>query len=118
MINRSSNNYSNHETLESSPLRPFLRNLPPHGGILGARDLTGDLVYDTDGEYVGQVVEIMVDTRIGYVAWAVIAVGGFLGIGRRRLAVSWSVVIPDARYRRCSLTVGQDQLMGVPRFSG
>jgi sporulation protein YlmC with PRC-barrel domain len=117
MVNRLSHDYSYHVIPEASPLRPFVRDLPANSGILGARDLTGDLVYDAAGEFVGQVVEIMVDTRIGYVAWAVIAVGGFFGIGRRRLAVPWSVVTPDARYKRCSLSIAQDQLMGVPRFS-
>ena len=116
MISR--NDYSYDVMLEASPLRPFVRNLPANSGILGARALTGDLVCDAEGEYVGQVVDVMVDTRIGHVVWAVIAVGGFLGIGRRRLAVPWSVVTPDARYKLCSLSIGQDQLMGMPPVFG
>ena len=40
----------------------------------------------------------------------------FLQIGRRRVAVLWNMVTPDAHYKRCSLSIGQDQLMGVPRF--
>jgi sporulation protein YlmC with PRC-barrel domain len=117
MVSRSSNDYSYDVMLEGSPLCPFVRNLPPNSGILGARALTGDLVCDAEGEYVGEVVDVIVDTRIGCVVWAVIAVGGFLGVGRRRLAVPWNVVTPDARYKLCSLSIGQDQLMGMPRFS-
>jgi hypothetical protein len=98
---------------QSAPSRSFVRDVRRNSGILGARDLTGDFVYDSADEYVGQIVQIMVDTRIGYVAWAVVAVGGFLGIGRRRLAVPWSMVTPDTRYKRCSLTVDQEELLGV-----
>jgi sporulation protein YlmC with PRC-barrel domain len=118
MMNRSgSYNSYDPSSNQSLPSRPFVRDVRPNSGILGARDLTGDSVYDAEGEYVGQMVQIMVDTRIGYVAWAVVAVGGFMGIGRRRLAIPWSMVTPDARYKRCSLTVDQDQLLGVSRFS-
>ena len=98
------------------PLRPFVRNLRPDSGIPGARDLTGGLVYDAAGDYADQIVAIKVDTRIGYVAWAVSAVGGFLRIDRRRVAVPWSMVMRDARYKRCSLSIGQDKLMVCPGF--
>jgi len=118
MIDRSTSHRSYDSSFDqSAPSRSFVRDVRPNSGILGARDLTGDFVYAADGEYVGQIVQIMVDTRIGYVAWAVLAVGGFLGIGRRRLAIPWSMVTPDARYKRCSLTVDQEQLLGVSRFT-
>jgi sporulation protein YlmC with PRC-barrel domain len=118
MINRSRGYHSYDGSFnQDRSSRPLASDVRPNGAILGARDLTGDFVYDAQGEYVGQLVQIMVDTHIGYVAWAVLAVGGFLGIGRRRLAVPWSMVTPDARYKRCSLTVDQEQLFGISRFS-
>lgn len=94
----------------------FVRDLPRDSGILGSRELTGDLVYDAAGEYVGHIAAIMVDIRLGRVAWAVIAAGGFMGIGRRRHAVPWSVVTPDARYKRCTLSIDLMQFMGAPRL--
>ena len=100
----------------SWPALTFVRDLPRDCGILGARELTGDLVYDAAGEYVGHVVAIMVDTRVGNVAWAVIAAGGFMGIGRRRHAVPWSVITPDARYKRCTLSIDQAQIMDAPQL--
>lgn len=79
--------------------------------IPGWRGLTGDVVYDAAGEYVGHIEEIMVDTRIGYVAYAVIGVGGFLGIGKKRFAIPWSVVVPDPQAKRCALKIDHARLL-------
>lgn len=79
--------------------------------IPGWRGLTGDVVYDAAGEYVGHIEEIMVNTRIGYVAYAVIGVGGFLGIGKKRFAIPWSVVVPDPHTKRCALKIDHARLL-------
>lgn len=36
-----------------------------------------------------------------------------MGVGRRRLAVPWSALTPDANYRRCVVDVTQMQLTAV-----
>lgn len=117
MLNKSSWNYpvmpAPDESLAS---RLFMRILRPNANLLGARDLRGDAVYDSAGEYLGKIVEILVNVRVGCVAWAVVSVGGFLGIGRRRFAIPWNVISPDAQYKRCSLTIDQEQLMAPPRI--
>ena len=95
--------------------RLFGRDLRPSTVLPGSRGLTGDIVYDAAGDYVGQIEEIMVDTRIGYVAYAVISVGGFLGMGKRRIAIPWSVVIPDPHAKRCALKIDHEGLLGAPR---
>lgn len=116
MPNRLSWNYPVIGTPEASlASRLFLRILRPNASLLGARDLRGDAVYDSAGQYLGRVVEILVNVRIGCVAWAVVAAGGFLGIGRRRFAIPWNVISPDARHKRCSLTIDQEQLMAPVR---
>ena len=117
MLNKSSWNYPVMLAPESSlASRLFMRNLRPSASLLGARDLQGDAVYDSAGEYLGRIVEILVNVRVGCVAWAVVSAGGFLGIGRRRFAIPWSVISPDAQYKRCSLTIDKEQLMAPPRI--
>lgn len=81
--------------------------------LVGARSLVGNRVYDARGNLVGKLEEIVIDTRTGCVRHAVLAVGGILGIGRRRLAVPWSALNPDADYRRCVVDVTRMQLTGV-----
>jgi len=81
--------------------------------LVGARSLAGNRVYDARGNLVGTLEEIVIDTRTGCVRHAVLAVGGILGIGRRRLAVPWSVLQPDAEYRRCTVDMTRMQLTAV-----
>jgi len=76
--------------------------------------LVDNSVYDARGNLVGKLEELVIDTRTGCVRHAVLAVGGILGIGRRRFAVPWSTLKPDANYCRCVVDVTQMQLTAVP----
>jgi hypothetical protein len=82
--------------------------------LLGTTSLIGDDVYDAAGTFLGEIEEIVLDVRTGCVRYAVLALGGFLGIGRKRVAVPWRALTPDADYRRCILDVALMQLTAVP----
>ena len=82
--------------------------------LLGTTSLIEDDVYDAAGKFLGKIEEILIDTRTGCVRYAVLALGGFLGIGRKRFAVPWSAFTPDADYRRCIVDVALMQLMALP----
>lgn len=69
--------------------------------LLGTTSLIRDDVYDAAGTFLGEIEELLIDARTGCVRYAVLAVGGFLGVGRKRFAVSWRAFSPDANYRRC-----------------
>jgi hypothetical protein len=43
----------------------------------------------------------------------IVAVGGFMGLGRRRLAVPWSALEPDAHYCRAVIDIAQMRLTAV-----
>src|SRR6185295_13347268 len=78
---------------------------------VGTTDLIEDEVYDTEGQFLGKIEEIVLDTRTGCVRHAVLALGGFLGIGRKRFAIPWSALTPDVDYRRCVANLAPMQLM-------
>ena len=88
-------------------------NAPRNSNLLGITSLVGNRIYTNEGKSLGKLEEIVIDTRTGCVRHAVLAVGGFLGIGQRRLAVPWSTLTPDMDYRRCVVNVTQMQLMAV-----
>jgi sporulation protein YlmC with PRC-barrel domain len=46
-------------------------------------------VIDTDGEVLGSISDLMLDLDRGRIAYAVVATGGFMGIGERLFAVPW-----------------------------
>ena len=82
--------------------------------LLGTTSLIEDDVYDADGTLLGEIEEILIDAHTGCVRYAVLALGGFLGIGRKRFAVPWSALTPDADYRRCIVDVTLMRLMALP----
>ena len=81
--------------------------------LLGVNSLVGNSVYDAEGNLVGKLEEIVIDTRTGCVRHAVLAIGGILGIGRKRVAIPWNALKPDANYRRCVVDVTQMRLTAV-----
>jgi hypothetical protein len=46
-------------------------------------------------ENVGSIREIMIDVPSGRVAYAVLSVGGFLGMGDRLFAIPWEALVVD-----------------------
>lgn len=83
---------------------------------VGATSLMEDDVYNAAGERLGEIEEIILDTRTGCVRYVVLALGGFLGIGRKRFAIPWSALTPDLNYQRCVLDVTLMKLMAVSVF--
>jgi sporulation protein YlmC with PRC-barrel domain len=82
--------------------------------LLGVRSLVANKLYDADGNFVGKLEEIVLDVRTGCVRHVIVAMGGVLGLGRRRFAVPWSALQPDAQYCRAVVDVAQMRLTAVP----
>ena len=81
--------------------------------LLGVRGVVANRLYDAEGNPVGRLEEIVLDIRTGCVRHVVVAVGGFMGFGRRRLAVPWSALTLDADYCRGVVDVAQMRLTAV-----
>jgi hypothetical protein len=82
--------------------------------LLGVKDLIATSVHDADGRSVGRIEDIVIDVRSGCIRHAVLVVGGVLGIGGTRLAVTWRALTPDANARRCIVDRTLMQLTAVP----
>ena len=52
-------------------------------------------VHDAGGEKLGTIENIMIDKPSGRVAYAVLAFGGILGMGKDRRALPWEVLEYD-----------------------
>src|SRR4051794_8889271 len=61
---------------------------PPGAAVL----LLGHAVKNTKGTVVGQIVNVIVDPG-GQPLAAVLDYGGFLGVGHRKIAVAWQVLL-------------------------
>jgi sporulation protein YlmC with PRC-barrel domain len=80
-----------------------------------AEKLIGMTVYDTNGDKVGQVKDILFNEQ-GQATGVVLSVGGVLGLGAKQVGLQWSEVDiqPDAEVAK--IQYNKDQLEAAPDF--
>ncbi|TFW32141.1 PRC-barrel domain-containing protein [Massilia horti] len=88
----------------------------PGPALMGADTLIGDDVVNGADENLGDIKEIMLDMATGQVAYAVLAFGGFLGMGEKLFAVPWQALHLDTVNKRFVLNIAQDRLKNAPGF--
>jgi len=89
----------------------------PGPSLMGADTLIGDSVVNGADENLGDIKEIMLDMHTGQVAYAVLAFGGFLGMGEKLFAVPWQAMHLDTGNKRFVLNVDKERLKTAPGFS-
>jgi sporulation protein YlmC with PRC-barrel domain len=84
-------------------------------GDVRAEKLIGMTVYDTNGDKVGQVKDILF-SEDGQATGVVLSVGGVLGLGAKQVGLQWSEVDiqPDAEVAK--VQYNKDQLEAAPDF--
>ena len=88
----------------------------PGPEIMAASTLTGDDVVNMAGEDLGDIDAIMLDVQRGRIAYAVLASGGFLGIGEKLFAIPWSALTLDADRKCFVLDISAERLKNAPGF--
>jgi sporulation protein YlmC with PRC-barrel domain len=88
----------------------------PGPQLMTAETLTGNKVVDASDEKLGDIEAIMLDVPSGRVAYAVLATGGFLGMGERLFAIPWSALQLDADNECFVLNINKDRLENAPGF--
>jgi len=88
----------------------------PGPSLMGADTLIGENVVNANEEDLGEIKEIMLDMQTGQVAYAVLAFGGFLGLGEKLFAVPWQALHLDTVNKRFVLGVEKDRLKSAPGF--
>ena len=92
---------------ESKPSPPQARSVST---------LLGNLVVDRDGREVGRIQELMVDPKNGHVTYAVMSLGGVLGVGEKLFAVPWVSLELDPEEDRFVMDVDRERLKDAPGF--
>jgi predicted outer membrane protein/sporulation protein YlmC with PRC-barrel domain len=80
-----------------------------------ADQLMGADVYDTQGNEMGEVDNVLV-SKDGEVKAVVIAWGGFLGLGERKAAVPMEDVTWDTGQERVVVDMSKDQIKQLPKY--
>lgn len=84
--------------------------------ILSANTLTGTDVRNPEGENLGHLKELMIDTDMGQISYAVLSFGGFLGLGDKLFALPWPAFQVDPENESLILDVDKETLESAPGF--
>ena len=87
------------------------------GSLIAASKVNGTTVYNSQGESLGSIYDVMIDKRSGEVAYAVMSFGGFLGMGEDYHPLPWSMLTYDTEQGGYVVNLDKDSLEGAPRFS-
>jgi sporulation protein YlmC with PRC-barrel domain len=86
----------------------------PH--VLSASTIIGEKVFNTAGEHLGNIKELMIDLDGGLIAYAVLSFGGFLGMGDKLFAIPWEALTIDEENHSLILEVDKEVLKDAPGF--
>jgi sporulation protein YlmC with PRC-barrel domain len=88
----------------------------PGPELMSTDTLSGNDVYNSDGEDLGDVKDFMLDMSDGTVGYVVLSFGAFLGIGEKLFAVPWNALALDTEKKRFILDVDKNRLKNAPGF--
>lgn len=95
----------------------FGRDNYEEGNLVTATGVTNQDVYNADGDKVGWLDEVVIDKMSGQVAYVVLAVGGFLGIGERYHRLDWNRLTYDETKNGYNIDLTGEQMREAPHFS-
>ena len=85
--------------------------------LVDAYSMIGSLVKGADGKDLGKINQLMVDPKDGRIVYAVVAVGGMLGVGEKLVAVPWSAVKMTQAQGKLIATIDRALLEQSPAMS-
>ena len=85
-----------------------------HTNAIPASRVIGTAVYNSAGESIGTIEDVMLDKTSNGIMFAVIGFGGFLGIGEKYHAIPWSVLDYEKDRGGYVVPFTKDQLKAAP----
>jgi hypothetical protein len=86
------------------------------GSLIAADKVQGTSVYNNAGETLGSIEDLMIDKPSGKVVYAIMAFGGFLGIGNQYHPLPWSILHYDPDKGGYVVNLDKRQLEGAPAY--
>ena len=85
--------------------------------VISSERVEGTSVYNTAGEKLGTIDDLMIDKRSGQVRYAVMEFGGFLGMGTDRYPIPWNMLNYDTAQDGYVVPLDKAKLEGAPRYA-
>jgi len=86
------------------------------GRLIAASKVNGTTVYNTAGEKLGSVYDVMIDKRSGKTEYAIMSFGGFLGIGDSYHPLPWQALTYDQSQGGYVVNLDRSRLEGAPTY--
>ena len=84
-------------------------------GAWRGSQLMGINVYNSDGDRVGAIADIVGDIK-GQIIYVILSHGGFLGIGDKLIPLPWELLIPGKRTKSVEIQLSKKDLERAPQF--
>lgn len=86
-------------------------------GVTKATNMIGKEVTNLEGKDLGEIKDLVINWRSGgYIEYAVLSFGGFLGVGDKYFAVPWEVLVLSSDKEHFILNVKEERLKSAPGF--
>jgi len=85
--------------------------------VISSDKVEGTKVYNTAGEKLGSVDDLMIDKLSGQIRYAVLEFGGFLGIGTDRYPLPWNMLKYDTAKEGYVVPLDKNKLESAPRYA-
>jgi sporulation protein YlmC with PRC-barrel domain len=88
--------------------------------FMAASEIKGTHVKNLQGQDLGEIEEVLVDPETGQVKFAVLEVGGFLGLGSTKVAVPWNAfqLTQEGNKPKWVLDADKEKLKNAPKVEG
>lgn len=93
------------------------RILDPAHELISSRRVEGTPVYNHAGEKLGTIRSLMIGKRSGQVAYALLSLGGLLGIGTEVHPLPWEILTYDVDRDGYVVDLSREQLEKAPSFA-
>jgi sporulation protein YlmC with PRC-barrel domain len=84
--------------------------------LISSERVEGTKVYNTEGDKLGSIEQLMIDKRSGHVRYAVLEFGGILGVGTDHYPMPWSILKYDTRLDGYVVPIDKNALREAPRY--
>ena len=85
--------------------------------LIGSDKVEGTAVYNSNGDKLGSIDDLVIDKRSGQVRYAALEFGGFLGMGTDRYPLPWNMLKYDTAKEGYVVPLDKDKLEKAPRYA-
>jgi len=85
-----------------------------HTSAICARKVLGTNVYDTSGNKIGEIEDVVLDKLSNNIMFAIVSFGGFLGMAEKYHPMPWSTLDFDPEQGGYVVSATKEQLAAAP----